>query len=153
MVESSAEMTSTIKKLARAVSSTIPLFIIFSDTIYDRYISLPLLITYSGATVICIMLALLAFAFRRWPKQFEPYRNSIKDVLGQLSDSMFSFVMAVLVIRAFYPLDLALLPFLHNWWVWLIFFLEANLLLTLWSFKNHQDLYSKAIQFFWSTLR
>jgi|SRR5205809_893430 len=152
MVESPTEMTNTIKALGQAVSTTVPLFVIFSDTFYDRFIELPLLVTYSGAAIVCILLGLLALAYRRWPKRFEPFRNGIKNVLGQISDSLFSFVIAALVIRAFYPLDLALLPSYQNWWVWLTFFLEANLLLSLWSFKNEKYWYSKAIRFFWSRL-
>ena len=148
MVESPTEMTNTIKALGQAVSTTVPLFVIFSDTFYDRFIELPLLVTYSGAAIVCILLGLLALAYRRWPKRFEPFRNGIKNVLGQVSDSLFSFVFVGLVIRAFYPLDVALLPFYQNWWAWLIFFLEANLLLSIWSFKNHQDLHWRAIKFF-----
>ena len=97
----------TIKTLGKAVSTAIPVFVIFSDTVYDRFIGLPLLITYSGATVFCILLGLLAFAYRRWPKTFQQFRNGIKNVLGQVSDSLFSFVFVGLVIRAFYPLDVA----------------------------------------------
>ena len=152
MVENPAELKNTIKALGKAVSTTVPLFVIFSDAIYDRLIERPLLVTYSGATMVCILLCLIALTYRRWPKKFELFRNGIKNVLGQLSDSLFSFVLVGLVIRAFYPLDVALLPFYQNWWVWLIFFLEANLLLSLWSFKNHQDLHWRAVKLFWNRL-
>jgi len=37
--------------------------------------------------------------------------------------------------------------------VWVVFFLEANLLLSLWSFKTDQDFYSKVVGFLWSRIR
>src|SRR5438132_12227010 len=134
MVENPAELKNTIKALGKAVSTTVPLFVIFSDAIYDRLIERPLLVTYSGATMVCILLCLIALTYRRWPKKFELFRNGIKNVLGQLSDSLFSFVMAGLVIRTFYPLDVALLTFYQYCWVWLYLFIVYTIVYILLSF-------------------
>ncbi len=142
-----------VKAFVKLVSGIFTLFILLSDSVFDWFISLPYVVTWSGAVIFTSTIAVLVIIGRRWPNIFRSYRASLKNALTQLHDSLFDFVIVALLIRAFYPLDVILLPYYRNPWVLLTFGLQGGLLLDLWSLKNELDWGWRAVRFLWTRIQ
>ncbi len=101
------------------------LFFLFSDRVYDWFMGLPLVVTYSGAAIIGAGLFGLVYVMRRWPARFKPHRNGIKNIFGRLFDSLWAFLMVGLITKWAYPLTMYLLPYWQSPGFWIVLVLEA----------------------------
>jgi len=142
-----------IKAIIKLVSAGFTVFILLSNDVFEWFMSFPQTVVWLGAAIFTACLVALILAEHHWPHRFKPYREGIKRVLGQLRDSLFDFVIAFLIVRAFYPLDMLLLPYYQNPWVLASFVLELLLLLDLWSLRNDSDWGYRTLKFFWERVR
>jgi hypothetical protein len=103
------------------------LFLLYSDRILSFYTSLPLLVTWSGATVAIAALFVLTYCARRWTAKIEPYRDIIREGLGQIQFALFSFAF-VGIGNVFYKLDVFMILFYMNPGAWILFGVQAFIL-------------------------
>ena len=121
----------SFREIARGlVGLFLAAFLIYSDKILSWYQALPLVVNWSASAIVCGILLILGDYIRRHPRKIKPHTKPLQEAVGDVRFALFTFIF-VGVGDSFYKLDVFLYSFYLYWGTWVVFGLQALLMVTI----------------------